>query len=114
MLARPYQFDVGDYGLALLDTGPIARMNQFFSDSIRNRSGYASEDMDEALRSLEVAAPPDEIVAAMAEIQTMWNQDIPSIVYDASEWFIFAQERVEGLIFTRDVTVMFQDAYIAD
>lgn len=113
VLAPPYRFDVGEYGLALLDNGPIARMNQFFSDSVRNRSGYASPEMDAALTELQVAETPDELRAAMGPVQEIWNEDAVALVYDASEWFIAAQDEVEGLIFNRDVTVMFHEAYVA-
>lgn len=114
VLAPPYQFDVGDYGLALMDNGPIARMNQFFSDSVRNRSGYGSEAMDAALDELQLAETPEELRTAMGEIQRIWNEDAPGIVVDASEWFIAAQDEVEGLVLNRDVTVMFHDAYVAE
>lgn len=114
VLAPPYQFDVGEYGLALLDNGPIARMNQFFSDSVRNRSGYGSEAMDAALAELQIAETPEELKAAMGPVQEIWNEDAIALVYDASEWFIAAQDSVEDLIFNRDVTVMFQDAHVAE
>lgn len=112
VLAPPYEFDIGEYGLALLDAGPIARMNQFFSDSIRNRSGYGSDEMDAALNELTKALTSAEVVAAMGNVQEVWNDDVPSVIFNASEWFLAANDTVHGLLFNRDVTVMFQDAYI--
>lgn len=111
-LAPPYEFDIADYGLALLDTGPIARLNQFFSDSVRNRSGYGSPEMDAALAALTAATTHEEIVAAMATVQQIWNEDVPSVPFMASEWFLARQPWVHGLEFNRDVTAVFTHAYV--
>lgn len=112
VLAPPYNFEVAQNGLALLDSSPIARLNQFGSDSGRNRIGYASAEMDAALDQLSLAITREENVEAMRVIQEIWNADIPSHVLYASEWFVAADSDVSGLEFTRDVTVLFEHAFI--
>ena len=107
-----FTYDAACYGLIVFDSGPLARLNQFASDSPRNRTGIADEAMDAALDALQAAETSDETVAAMADIQTAWNETLPMASVYAADWFIGASSDLRGVVPTRDVVVMLHDAYL--
>jgi peptide/nickel transport system substrate-binding protein len=109
-----FTYDAACYGLIVFDSGPLARLNQFASDSPRNRTGIADEAMDAALEALQAAATQEETVAAMADIQAAWNEQLPMAAVWASDWFIGAADELHGVIPTRDVVVMLHDAWLGD
>jgi hypothetical protein len=49
----------------------------------------------------------------MGEIQRIWNETVPSEMLYASEWLVGYKDNVHGLVFTRESTVMFHDAYVS-
>ena len=105
-------YDIGCGAASIFDEGPFRGMNQFLSDSVRNRAGYKNPQMDAAIAALYRASTIDENKAAMATVQKVWNDTIPSAMFYASEWYIGYKDNVHGLVFTRESTVMFQNAYI--
>jgi peptide/nickel transport system substrate-binding protein len=106
-------YDLAMQGIALVDTGPYGRLSRSHSTSPNNRPGVDDAGIDAALEQLRVAVDEDEIVDAMAELQTAWNEVLPLVTYTAGEWFIAADhDVVRGLAFTADVTTMFHQAYV--
>jgi len=105
-------YDIACQGISIFSPGELSRLNQFASDSVRNRVGYKSPAMDEAIRALTVARDQRETVAALRQIQEVWNAEVPSHNLYATEWFIGWQPQVKGLKFTRDQVVRFDDAYL--
>ena len=106
-------YDLAMQGIALVDTGPYGRLSRYHSTSPNNRPGVDDAGIDAALEQLRVAVTEDEIVDAMAELQTAWNEVLPLVTYTAGEWFIAADhDVVRGLAFTADVTTMFHQAYV--
>jgi len=105
-------YDAACYGLSVFDSGPLARLNQFASDSPRNRTGIADEAMDAALADLQAAGTREETIAAMAEIQTVWNEQLPMAAVWAVDWFMGASDHLHGVIQTRDVVAMLHDAWL--
>lgn len=107
-----FTYDAACYGLIVFDSGPLARLNQFASDSPRNRTGVADEAMDAGLAALQAAATPEETVEAMTTIQEAWNETLPMASVWASDWFIGATAELHGVVPTRDVVVMLHDAWL--
>ncbi len=105
-------YDIGCGAASIFDEGPFRGMNQFLSDSVRNRAGYKNPQMDTAIAALYRANSVEQSKAAMAEIQKIWNETVPSEMLYASEWYVGSKPNVHGLVFTREATVMFQDAYV--
>ena len=105
-------YDIACQGISIFDPGELSRLNQFASDSVRNRIGYKSPAMDAAIKELTVAVSQEEVTAALKSIQEVWNKEVPSHNLYASEWFIGWQDDVHGLQFTRDQVVRFDNAYI--
>lgn len=107
-----HDYDIGERGLAVFDNNPQLQLEQFSSTSNRSRTGYNNPEMDTAVAKLIAASEPDDIKAAVARIQEIWNENPPAAEYSAVEWFIAAHPTVKGLQFSRDVSVLFNTAYI--
>lgn len=105
-------YDIACGGMSIFDSSPIARLNQFQSVSPRNGVGYANTEMDAALEALALAATEDDTMAALEDIQRIWNETIPSASLFAVEEFVASVPDVRGLVYSRDTTVMFHDAYV--
>jgi len=112
LLQPPYDYDVARAQLAVLDTGGFARLNQFLSDSVRNRTGYGSPDMDAAILELLAASDVEEEAAAYGRIQEIWNRDVPSVPLLTTSWSIIAQDHVGGLAFTTEAAILWHGAYV--
>jgi peptide/nickel transport system substrate-binding protein len=106
-------YDIGCGAASIFDEGPFRGMNQFLSDSVRNRVGYKNPQMDTAIASLYRANTIEQSKAAMGEIQRIWNDTVPSEMLYASEWLVGHKDNIHGLVFTRESTVMFHDAYVS-
>jgi peptide/nickel transport system substrate-binding protein len=105
-------YELALFSMSLFEESPMARLNQWFSDSPRSRTGFGDPSMDEALTRLQRAITREEKQEAMTEVQEVWNETIPSAVLFAREDFIAYQDDVRGLRFSRDSTPVFHTAYI--
>ena len=105
-------FDLGTFGISALEDAPTARYNSYEMDSPRNRTGYGTPEMDEALAQLQVAVTREEKREAMGAIQEIWNRDVPSLILGHGEWLIATADHVQGVFISRDVTPMFNWSYI--
>ncbi|MGE0878425.1 MAG: ABC transporter substrate-binding protein [Acidimicrobiia bacterium] len=106
-------FDIACQGIAIFDAGPLSRLNQFGSDSVRNRVGYKNPQMDAALTQLTKANTLEDTKKALGQIQTVWNNDPPAVNLWANEWYIGTTDKVRGVRMTRDQVVMFDQVYLA-
>jgi len=105
-------YDIGQGAASIFDEGPVRGMNQFHTESVRNRVGFGSPELDAAIEDLYQAADIDETRAAMGEIQEAFNEAVPAINLTSALWFIGWQDNVHGLNMNRESSVMFHDAYI--
>jgi peptide/nickel transport system substrate-binding protein len=105
-------YDLALFSMSLFEESPMARLNQWFTDSPRSRNGYSDPAMDEALTQVQRAVTREEKQEAMTAVQEVWNETIPSAVLFAREDFIAYKDEVKGLRFSRDSTPVFHTAYI--
>jgi peptide/nickel transport system substrate-binding protein len=105
-------YDVACGGMSIFTESPIARLNQFQSVSPRNGVGYANPAMDAALEDLKRAAAIDQSKAALDEVQDVWNDTVPTMSLFSVQEYLAYKDEVHGLVFSRDTTVMFYDAYL--
>jgi peptide/nickel transport system substrate-binding protein len=105
-------YDIGAGAASIFDAGPVRGMNQFHSESVRNRVGLSSPEMDAAIENLYMAADVDEMRDAMVDVQEAFNELVPTVNILSAEWFAGWQDHVGGLTMTRESTVMFHDAYV--
>jgi peptide/nickel transport system substrate-binding protein len=110
--ATESNFDMACYGLAAYDESIVTRMNQFKSTDPRNRVNYASPEMDAAIDDLTSAATEEEVTDAMADIQEVWNETLPSVLLNAAEYIVAVEDEVHALVASRDSIVMFHDAWV--
>jgi peptide/nickel transport system substrate-binding protein len=105
-------FDLATWGVAASDEALWRSLSQFRSDASSNRVDYADPDMDAALDDLKAAGTTDEVNAALARMQEIWNETIPSVSLATVEEFVGVSDRVHGLQQTSATNVLFDDAYL--
>jgi peptide/nickel transport system substrate-binding protein len=105
-------YDIGAGAASVFDAGPVRGLNQFHSESVRNRVGLGSPEMDAAIEDLYMAADVDEMAEAMVDVQEAFNELVPAANVLSAEWFVGWQEHIGGLTTTRESTVMFHEAYV--
>jgi peptide/nickel transport system substrate-binding protein len=107
-------FDLACWGFNIEEEIPFNGMQQnFISDNPSNFTGYADPAMDQAIADLKAAATPEEELAAMADIEEIWAETVPSPIYESLEEMIIADGSVQGLLSNSASTVLFSDAFLA-
>nr|WP_249420327.1 ABC transporter substrate-binding protein [Rhabdothermincola salaria] len=106
-------YDIACWGLnAGAETGITALNLNLRSDSPSNRVGYESAEMDEALDALFAAPDEEARQEAVAEINSIYNEDWVGVIYGAPREGIIWADDVEGIIPTTASTFLFANAYI--
>jgi peptide/nickel transport system substrate-binding protein len=105
-------YDIGCGAASIFDEGPVRGMNQFHTESVRNRVGFGTPELDTGIENLYQAADIDELSTAMGEIQEAFNEAVPAVNVTSNLWFVGWQDNVHGLTMNRESSVMFHDAYI--
>jgi peptide/nickel transport system substrate-binding protein len=107
-------FDLACWGNNLYDDGdPWSVLDyQFRSTSKSNYRGYANPAFDAALDDLKKAATAEQTKAALARIQQVWNDSIPSMNYQAVEVMVASGDRVHGLTQSQEAIVLFDKAFV--
>lgn len=94
----------GNYDAACwgMNAGPATGITTFIrnldSESNTNRMSYANPEMDQALVDLMGAATEEEQLAAVAEVNRIFNEDWVSLNYGAPEEGIVWKDGVRGLV----------------
>jgi len=105
-------FDLGISGMSIYESSPYARLDQFETGSVRSRTGLSHPDMDAALDELRRAASREEKQAAIAEIQRVWNEDVPSAVIASAKELVATHDHVRGVVYSRDTVPLFHQAFV--
>jgi len=106
-------FDVTAWSLDVLPEAPWTGVDRNLrSDSPTNRTGYADADFDAALADLREASTVEERRAGIAEVQEVWNETVPGVVYSHDEEFLTWGDDVHGVRLTREGVAMLDDAYV--
>jgi peptide/nickel transport system substrate-binding protein len=106
-------FDLACWGLNVYEEEAWAPLADYlYTEGGANRSGYSDPAMDAALDALRVAPTDEERLAALADVQAAWNETVPHVVLGASEDVVVWRDGIEGLQFTRDTIVFFDEARI--
>ncbi|MGH9184469.1 MAG: ABC transporter substrate-binding protein [Acidimicrobiales bacterium] len=100
-------FEVASAGFILIDPCPWSTLNQLVTGSPRARSGFSSPAMDGAVELVRAASDIDETRAAMAEVQQVWNEEFPQIVWNHSIYGILVADGVHGMEYESDATPYF-------
>jgi peptide/nickel transport system substrate-binding protein len=105
-------FDIGCGASSIFDEGPVRGMNQFLTESVRNRTGIGSPELDAGIQALYQAADEEATRDAMGEIQTAFNELVPAVNVVSAEWFVGWQDSVHGINMNRESSAMFHDAWV--
>ena len=81
-------------------------------NSTTNYPGLQSPQMDAAVKKLLSAASADDKRTVLGEIQTIWTQTVPVVIWGGLETFIAYDKSVHGLKSTVRETFLFDKAYI--
>jgi len=95
------------------EAAPSVRMWRWFGPDNRF-TGFHDPDFDAGLRELKAAATLEQSKAALATLQEIWNEQVPSVAIGASGELVAWSDRVHGLTFSENTTALFDKAYVTD
>lgn len=106
-------FDISRGAASIMEQDPYIRLNSSLSStSPSNALGFSNAEMDAALAELQVATTDDAKRAAIAEIQTIVNEQTPFLAWGAQATFITWQDNVFGVKPSLDTVILFDKAWI--
>jgi peptide/nickel transport system substrate-binding protein len=107
-----YDLGPGGYSFGSSDRAYFILSRQLQSDSPGNIIGYASAEMDAALKTLRNASTDADKTAAYAKIATIYTRDVPSLPVDAYSEVVAWNKRVHGIGQTSDTVMIFDKAWV--
>jgi len=105
-------FDLAFFGISAFEEAPTARYTSYLTGNGRNRTGYGTPEMDAAISELNKALTREDKKTAMAAMQEIWNEDIPSVILNHGEWIVASADNLHGIFISRDVAPMFFDIWV--
>jgi len=106
-------FDTACNGMNLSDNAPDIALAQQFTTKGSARTAFKNPEFDAAVERLKAANSETSVKAALKEVQDLWNQLVPSVVFGVTDEAIAASARIKGLRYTQDTNVIFDKAYVA-
>jgi peptide/nickel transport system substrate-binding protein len=106
-------FDTACNGMNLSDNAPDIALSQQFTTKGSARTAFKNPTFDAAVERLKAANNEATVKAALKEVQDLWNQLAPSVVFGVTDEAIAVSARVKGLRYTQDTNVSFDKAYLA-
>jgi peptide/nickel transport system substrate-binding protein len=103
-------YEVAGWSLSVSDATPWIDLTERIDDN--PYMGYDDPDMSAALAALREATTPEAEMEAMATIQEVWNETVPSLIYAAVEDVVIWSDEVRGLVPTHYSVMYFDDAYL--
>jgi peptide/nickel transport system substrate-binding protein len=104
-------YDVGCAGPSISVSSPVTRLDRFFGAK-NTFTRFRDDAFNAALKQVKSAGTTAEMKAAMAKVQQVWDQTIPSVRVAATETMIYWSKTVHGLQFNQNATVFVGSAYI--
>ena len=87
-------------------------IHSYRSEGSTNRGAYSNPTMDGLLDYFYSAATLDEQRAALAAVQCIWSEQLPSMVWSAHEEGLVLAPNIKGVLRTHSSVFLFGDAYI--
>lgn len=92
-------YDMAHAGIGLYEAIPFLGLDTTLdSASTANFSGYSNPQMDVLLDELQAADGDDRIRDVLAEIQTLWNETVPSVPVSSVMIYVAWQEDIGGVV----------------
>ena len=106
-------YEMAGWGHNMDGASWISAINQnYHSQSRSNRTGFGHPDMDAALESLYLAPTLEDQRAAMAEVQCVWAEHLPSMIWSVNEEGLALAPNIKGVQRTMTTLFMFGNAYM--
>jgi peptide/nickel transport system substrate-binding protein len=109
-VSQDVNYEMSCWSLTAADESPWTELNKRINPD--NYVAYDNPDMQAAFDELRVAGSPEEKMAALAEVQEIWNETVPSAIYSAAEDVAIWQDDVTGLDFTQDAIFLVERAEV--
>jgi ABC-type transport system substrate-binding protein len=105
-------FDTACNGMNLSDNAPDIALAQQFTTKGSARTAFKNPEFDAAVERLKAANSETSVKAALKEVQDLWNQLVPSVVFGVTDEAIATSAKIKGLRYTQDTNVIFDKAYV--
>ncbi|WP_419918172.1 ABC transporter substrate-binding protein [Candidatus Poriferisocius sp.] len=106
-------YEVAGWGVNMDGASWISAVNQnFHSESTSNRTGFSHPDMDAALLNLYKAVTLDDQRAALAEVQCLWAEHLPSVIWSVNEEGLALAPNIKGVQRSMTTLFLFGNAYM--
>lgn len=94
-----HDYDMAHAGIGLYEAIPFLGLQTTLAgNSGANFSGYSNPQMDELLAKLQAADGDDRIRGVISEIQTLWNETVPSVPISSVMIYVAWQQDVRGVL----------------
>ncbi|TSD40272.1 ABC transporter substrate-binding protein [Rhodococcus sp. KBS0724] len=112
-LYADHSYDLALGGNGLLDAAPFLRLySALYSTSANNTVGVANPEMDATLDAIQAAGTAEDKKAALADLQTLFNEQVPIMVWGAGANYVPWSENVYGLMPSLDSIILLDEAWI--
>lgn len=106
-------YDISFYpGIFDLNNAPV-QFTALFAGR-ENLSNFSSPEMDAAIEAVQNAKGDDELAEAFSEVQRIYAEEVPFIVFGFDERIFFHQERLAGLTPTGRGALLFENLWRTD
>lgn len=107
---RDYDMALG--GIGLYESIPfLGLQGTLGSASSLNFSGYSNPEMDALLTQLQAAEDDDAFRQILGQVQTLWNETVPSVPTSALMIFVAWQKGVHGVVPTATNIMLLDKAW---
>ena len=107
-----HDFDLAVAGTTIPDLDPYARLaSTFNAQSPTNLSGWGSPEMDQLLTQLQAKDTPDQGKTVMAQIEKLWEDQVPGFSLDSGGVFQAWNKNVHGVDPTSEDLLLYNKAW---
>jgi len=107
-------FDINAGASNLTDAAPYIAAFRYTSTNRSNIGQFKDPAYDTAVDRLKRATTDDETKAALAALQTVVDEAVPTVPWAATEEAIVSSPKVRGLKYTQATVTLFDDAYVVN
>lgn len=109
-----HDFDLSNGGWGVDDAVPVNRLYGALASGSRNNvGGFSDPQVDQALIKVQTATTDEERKHAFAELQTLFNETVPFVVWGSGANFVPWAPNVHGVKTSTDGLTLFDQAWIA-
>jgi peptide/nickel transport system substrate-binding protein len=106
-------YEVSGWGHNMDGAVWVSSLNQNYrSDSRSNRTGFGHPDMDDALTGLYGAGTLEDQRAALAAVQCVWTEHLPTMIWSVNEEGLALAPNVKGVQRSMTTLFLFGNAYM--